>query len=42
MNKLVACFFRILAIVGSVPIPIFTAEFMWHGMDGRSGWAWWI
>lgn len=42
MNKLVAYFLRTLAIVGSVPIPIFTAEIMWHGMDGRSGWAWWI
>lgn len=42
MNKLVAYFLRTLAIVSSVPIPIFTAEIMWHGMDGRSGMAWWI
>ena len=42
MNKLVAYFFRILAIVSSVPIPIFTVQFMWHGMDGRVGWEWWV
>ena len=42
MHKLGVYFFRALAVISSVPIPIFTAQFMWTGLDGRTGWEWWL
>ena len=42
VHKLATYFLRALAVISGIPIPIFTAQFMWTGLDGRTGWDWWL